>query len=37
MVEDFPQHGLPEGVLIGRTGMLQDRLEAAGFFLGKSI
>ena len=30
LVEGFPQHGVHEGVLIGRTGMLQDRLEEDG-------
>ena len=32
MIEGFPQHGLHAGVLIGRTGTLQDRLETAGLF-----
>ena len=36
-MEGFPQNGLHEGVLIGRTGMLQNRLEAARFFLGITI
>ncbi len=34
VVEVFPQHGLRADVLMGRAGMLQDRVEAARLFTG---